>query len=389
MATSVHVELLPEHGASRPIVFSPVDNPWVTEAGVALPGAQLQVHAFYTVNGQPAPRQEAANRPVILVQHTLTGDSDLLDWWGDVVGPGKAIDTDRFLVLCTNVLGGCYGSTGPSSLAPDGKPWGSRFPGISIRDLVASEREVLRILGVDSLWAVIGASLGGAKTLEWSLMYPELVGAALVIAVSARASAWQIGIQSTQIHFIESDTNWYGGDYYLHGVTPANGLGQARRIAHLTYRGELEIDERFGTDPQAQENPYGPYRRSDQRFSVESYLDRQADKLVSRFDAGSYVVLTDALNRHDVGRGRGGMNKALGLSTVPTMVVGVDTDILYPYHQQEHLSRNLGNFIGLAKITSPTGHDSFLTEGRQTASIIAKFIRKVEIILGDTELPAT
>ena len=138
-------------------------------------------------------------------------------------------------------------------------------------------------------------------------------------------------------------------------------------------------------DPQNAENPYGPYRDPHQRFAVESYLDRQAEKLVARFDAGSYVVLTDALNRHDVGRGRGGMNAALGSCEVPTMVVGVDTDILYPLHQQEHLSRNLGDFIGMSKITSPTGHDGFLIESRQMGQALAKFLAKAKIIAEGTE----
>lgn len=383
---------LPPHGGHTLIplhLASAQGEPWCTENGVALPGAQLQLHAFYTVDGRPGTFADAARRPVILVDHALTGDGDVSDWWSEIVGPGEALDTDTFLILCANTLGGCKGSTGPSSPAPDGRAWGSRFPGVSIRDLVDAERAMLDVLGVERVFAVIGASMGGAKALEWSLMFPERVQSALVIAVSARASAWQIGIQSTQIHFIEADPAWHGGDYYSTGEVPANGLGQARRIAHLTYRGELELDERFGAEPQDSENPYGPYRSPEHRFSIESYLDRQADKLVQRFDAGSYVVLTDALNRHDVGRGRGGMNAALGRSTVPTMIVGIDTDILYPYHQQEHLSRNLGNFLGLAKITSPTGHDGFLTDFPQTQRIIRRFIRKVRALEGQSISDAT
>ena len=156
--------------------------------------------------------------------------------------------------------------------------------------------------------------------------------------------------------------------------TASASIDAARRIAHLTYRGEQEIDERFGTTPQSGENPLGPYRSPGQRFAVESYLDYQGVKLVERFDAGSYVILTDSLNRHDVGRGRGGLNKALASTQVPTMIVGVDTDILYPYHQQEHLSRNVGNLLGMAKIVSPVGHDAFLTEFRQMDRILRRFL---------------
>ncbi|HCT13813.1 MAG TPA: homoserine O-acetyltransferase [Corynebacterium nuruki] len=361
---------------------------FTTEAGVPVPGAGLLLYAFYDAadgavrldDGRPDPA-EVVERPVILIEHALTGDGDAADWWSGIIGPGLALDTTRYLVLCANCLGGCQGSTGPSSRHPDGDYWGSRFPALSIRDLVVAEKQlIVDVLGVERLRGVIGASMGGARVLEWTFLYPELVEAALPVAVSARASAWQIGMQSAQIRFITTDPCWQGGDYHGTGRIPAEGLGQARRIAHLTYRGELEIDERFGTDPQADENPYGPYWSPQQRFSVESYLDRQAEKLVSRFDPATYVILTDALNRHDIGRGRGGMNRVLGTSQVPTMVAGVDTDILYPYHQQEHLSRNLGDFIGLSKITSPTGHDGFLTETRQMTMILEKFLRKAELL---------
>lgn len=315
---------------------------------------------------------------VILLEHALTGDSDAAEWWKGLVGPGMALDTNRFCVICTNVIGGCMGSVGPASRHPDGDFWGSRFPAISIRDQVAAEKLLLDALGIHQLSAVIGGSMGGARTLEWTLMHPQQIDAALVIAVSARASAWQIGIQSSQINMIENDLFWHGGDYHDTGYAPNAGLGGARKLAHLTYRGELEVDERFGSDAQENENPLGTYRNAKQRFSVQSYLDHQARKLVERFDAASYVILTDSLNRHDIGRGRGGLNKALASSTVPTMVVGVDTDILYPYHQQEHLSRNLGNLLAMAKISSPVGHDAFLTEFRQMDNVLRRFIMLAE-----------
>jgi homoserine O-acetyltransferase len=361
---------------------------FTTEAGVRIPAAELLLYAFYDpadgaarIDDARADTSEVVRRPVILVEHALTGDGDAADWWSGIIGPGLALDTTRYLVLCANCLGGCQGSTGPSSPHPDGGYWGSRFPALSIRDIVAAEKAlIVDVLGVERLRGVIGASMGGARVLEWTLMYPEFVEAALPIAVSARASAWQIGMQSAQIRFITGDPFWHAGDYHGTGHAPVAGLGQARRIAHLTYRGELEIDERFGTDPQTGEDPYGPYWSRDQRFSVESYLDRQAEKLVERFDPGSYVILTDALNRHDISRGRGGLNRVLGTSQVPTMVAGVDTDILYPYHQQEHLSRNLGDFIGLSKITSPTGHDGFLTETRQMTVVLEKFLGKAELL---------
>lgn len=378
----MRLDLLPANGE---YVDLPVGDV-VTEAGIRIPSVNLRLHAFFddATGTTPTPPEQ---RPIVLVEHALTGDGNVTDWWADMVGPGKPIDTTKYLVLCANALGGCSGSTGPGSLDPEGGFWGSRFPGISIRDMVQAEKQMLDLLEIERVHAVIGASMGGARTLEWSLMFPDMMTAALAIAVSARASAWQIGIQSSQIRVIEADPLWHGGDYYEAGMGPVWGLGQARRIAHLTYRGELEVDERFATEPQTGENPYGKYRDSTQRFAVESYLDNQAVKLRNRFDAGSYVVLTDALNRHDVSRGRGGINAALWSSTVPTMVAGVDTDILYPFHQQEHLSRNLGEFLGLSQITSPTGHDGFLIESRQMGNVLDKFLRIAAEIANESETP--
>lgn len=349
---------------------------FITEAGVTITNAEIAYHRWGEPreNGSICPINQADN--IILIEHALTGDSNAACWWDGIIGPGYAIDTNHYLVICTNVLGGCYGSTGPSSPHPeDGQAWGSRFPALSIRDHVHAEKQFLDIFNIKKLHSVIGGSMGGARTLEWTLLYPSLVGHALVMAVSARASSWQIGIQSSQIAAITNDAAWNNGNYYHTQLHPDSGLATARRIAHLTYRGELELDERFGADAQENENPLGPYWQRNQRFAIDSYLDYQAKKLVDRFDAGSYVILTDSLNRHDIGRGRGGLNKALGSITVPTMVVGIDTDILYPYHQQEHLSRNLGKLIAMAKISSPVGHDAFLTETRQVKNIIERFFQ--------------
>lgn len=319
----------------------------------------------------------------MIIEHALTGDTNVADWWGDLLGPGRALDTDAWCIVCTNVIGGCQGSTGPASEHPDGGRWGSRFPAISIRDQVSAEKMFLDALGVSRFHAVLGGSMGGARALEWALMYPEKLNAACVIAVSARASAWQIGIQTAQISAIERDPAWQGGDYYDTGSSPDAGLAAARRIAHLTYRGEQELDERFGAGRQDGENPLGEFRSPDQRFAVESYLQYHGRKLVERFDAGSYVVLTESLNRHNIGRGRGGLNKALGACRVPTMIVGVDTDILYPYHQQEHLSRNIPELMGIARISSPVGHDAFLAEFRQMDRIIRRFF--VLSVLNDAD----
>lgn len=363
--TSSAAPQLPPEGEQRVVSIGDL----ATEAGVTIRDASIAFRRWGAFRGDPH-----GENNVLVVEHALTGDSDAADWWCEAIGPGKALETDEWCVICTNALGSCYGSTGPASEHPDGGVWGSRFPAINMRDMVHAERAFLEALGIGRVHAIIGGSMGGARTLEWTLLYPEAVGYALVLAVSARASAWQIGIQSAQITSITQDPDWHGGDYHDTGCAPDAGLAAARRIAHLTYRGELEIDERFGTAAQSGENPLGPFRADGERFAVQSYLEHQGTKLTKRFDAASYVTLTEALNRHDVGRGRGGLNKALASSTVPTMIVGVDTDILYPYHQQEHLSRNLGNLLAMAKLSSPVGHDAFLVEARQMDRILRNFI---------------
>ncbi|MCG7632026.1 homoserine O-acetyltransferase [Gordonia McavH-238-E] len=305
---------------------------------------------------------------VILTLHALTGDShvtgpadadhDSAGWWDGLIGPGQAIDTDEWCVISANVLGGCKGSTGPGSIAPDGRPWGSRFPQITVLDQVRAEVALLDRLGITSVGAVLGGSMGGARALEWVIEYPDRVRSALVLAVGARATADQIGIQSAQIAAIKADPDWRGGDYHGTGRTPLQGMGIARRIAHLMYRSEPELDSRFANDAQGDENPL-----TGGRYAVQSYLDHQASKLMSRFDPASYVVLTEVLNHHDVGRGRGGVAKALNACTVPVIVGGIDSDRLYPIRLQVELAEELGNCVGgLQVVHSDTGHDGFLTE---------------------------
>ena len=264
---------------------------------------------------------------VVVVLHALTGDSHITGpagpghptpgWWDGVAGPGAPIDTDRWFAVATNVLGGCRGSTGPSSLARDGKPWGSRFPLISVRDQVEADVAALAALGITDVAAVVGGSMGGARALEWIVSHPDRVGAGLLLAVGARATADQVGTQSTQIAAIKADPNWQDGDYHDTGRTPDAGLRVARRFAHLTYRGEVELDARFANNAQGEEDPV-----AGGRYAVQSYLEHQGGKLVSRFDAGSYVVLTEALNRHDVGRAAAGSPPHCGGARCPWWLAG-------------------------------------------------------------------
>jgi len=290
-----------------------------------------------------------------------------------VAGPGAPIDTDRWCVVATNVLGGCRGSTGPGSLARDGKPWGSRFPLITVRDQVEADITALAALGITEVAAVVGGSMGGARALEWMIGHPDRVRAGLLLAVGARATADQIGTQSTQIAAIKADPNWQGGDYHDTGRAPDAGLTIARRFAHLTYRGEVELDNRFANDVQREEDP-----AKGGRYAVQSYLEHQGDKLLARFDAGSYVVLTETLSSHDVGRGRGGVRKALRGCPVPVVVGGITSDRLYPLRLQEELAELLPGCTGLQVVDSVCGHDGFLVESEAVGELIGSTLDLAE-----------
>lgn len=339
------------------------------ESGVVLDDVSIAVQRWGELN------PERDN--VVMVLHALTGDSHITGpagpdhptpgWWDGVAGPGAAIDTDRWCAIATNALGGCRGSTGPSSIAPDGKPWGSRFPAITIRDQVNADLAAMAALGISQVAAVIGGSMGGARALEWVVGHPDTVRAGLILAVGARATADQIGTQSTQVAAIKADPHWNGGDYYGTGRTPTAGLEIARRIAHLTYRGEAELDSRFANLAQGDEDP-----TNGGRYAVQSYLEHQGGKLVSRFDAGTYVTLTDALSSHDVGRGRGGVQAALTGCPVPVLVAGITSDRLYPLRQQQELADLLPGCAQLDIVDSIYGHDGFLVETEAVAPLIRR-----------------
>lgn len=348
----------------------------VLESGETLPDVTIAVQRW----GNLSPARDN----VILIEHALTGDSHVTGpagpdhpspgWWSGMVGPGAPIDTDRWCVVSTNVLGGCRGTTGPGTPAPDGKAWGSRFPLITVRDQVTAEAVLFDILGIETLAAVTGGSMGGMRTLEWIVMYPERVRSSLVLATGARATADQIGTQTTQILAVTSDPDWQNGDYYGTGRIPETGLGIARRIAHLTYRTEHELDSRFGNLPQDGEDPW-----AGGRYSVQSYLDHQARKLVGRFDPGTYVVLSDVMNRHDVGRGRGGVEAALASTSVPTIVGGVDSDRLYPLRLQQQIADLLPGSGDLRVLVSRDGHDGFLTEADEVAKLLGELMELAAI----------
>jgi homoserine O-acetyltransferase len=339
------------------------------ELGGHLPAVTVAYETWGTLDA------ERAN--AVLVLHALTGDSHVVGaagpghptagWWDGLIGPGAPLDPRASFVVAANVLGGCQGTTGPSSPRPDGRPYGGAFPRITVGDQVEVERRLADRLGIHRWAAVVGGSMGAMRALEWAAAHPERVSAALVVAVGAAATGDQIGTQSTQILAITSDPAWAGGDYHDAGLRPSRGMGIARRIAHLTYRSEIEFGLRFGTMAQSGEDPL-----AEGRFAVQSYLDHQAAKLERRFDAGTYVALTDAMNTWDLGRGRGGPAAALAAIEVPLVVAGVDTDRLYPLYLQEQIASAPGTVGGLRVITSPYGHDGFLIERDQVFDLVAE-----------------
>ena len=331
----------------------------------------------------------SARNNAVYICHALTGDSHVTGpaedghltggWWDGLVGPGAPVDTDQWFVVCANVLGGCQGTTGPSSLASDGTAWGSRFPVVTVPDMVEVELRLMDALGIPSWALMLGPSLGGMRVLEWMVAHPDRVRSGLVLGTTAAVTADQIGTHATQIAAIQADPNFMGGDYYDRpaGAGPHTGMGIARRIAHLTYRSESELDLRFGRSPQAGERP-----DVGGRFAVESYLDHQADKLSRRFDANTYIALTQAMSLFDIGEGRGGVGEALATVQGPLTVVAIDSDRLFPVRLQEALVAATPSARPLDMVRSPYGHDGFLVEKDQVGRIVRDALQVVPVSEG-------
>jgi homoserine O-acetyltransferase len=316
-----------------------------------------------------------ARSNAVLVLHALTGDSHAAGaagpghltagWWNGVIGPGAPIDTTRFFVVCPNVLGGCQGTTGPASPGPDGARYGSRFPLITIRDQVTAEVALADHLGISHWAAVVGGSMGGMRVLEWCVGHPDRVSRAFVLAVGAAASADQIALCSLQIRTIRCDPAFAGGDYYSASHGPFEGLAIARGIGQVSYRTADELQSRFGRKAQDAEDPL-----SGGRFAIQSYLEHHGEKLTRRFDPNSYIALSQAMNSHDVGRGRGGLAPALSRISAAVTVAGIASDRLYPLQLQEELATLLPGDRPVAVIESVSGHDGFLLETNQVGAIL-------------------
>ncbi|MGE3289228.1 MAG: homoserine O-acetyltransferase [Pseudonocardia sp.] len=347
--------------------------PLPLEAGGELPGVRIAYETWGELNA------DASN--AVLVLHALTGDSHVAGpagpghptpgWWEAALGPGKALDPARWFVVAPNILGGCQGTTGPASTAPDGRPWGSRFPLVTARDTVAAEVALADALGVRRWALVVGGSMGGMRALEWAATQPDRVERLCLLASPAATSAEQIAWAAPQLAAIRQDPGWRGGDYHdaPPGHGPHLGLAVARRIAHLSYRSAVELQTRFGREAQAGEDPW-----RGGRYAVESYLDHHGTKLVRRFDAGSYVRLTELMNAHDVGRGRGGVAAGLSRVTATTLVAGVSSDRLYPLEQQQELVAGIPGAGPLRVIDSPYGHDGFLIEAAVVDGLLTELL---------------
>jgi homoserine O-acetyltransferase/O-succinyltransferase len=353
-------------------------GPLDTETGGHIPHVRLA----YEVFGEP----NADRSNVILLFHALTGDSHAVGqagpghitsgWWPGVIGPGAAIDTDRWCVVVPNVLGGCQGSTGPATPTRDGREWGSRFPYLTIRDQVAAVEPLAKELGVARFASVIGGSMGGMHALEWALMFRGTTATLGLIASSAVTSADQVAANSLQLEAIKNDPFFAGGDYYDESEGPYRGLALARRLALMNYRSPTELNDRFDRSWQTQVSPIGDRGR----FAVESYLDFHGNKFTRRFDANSYLTLVQAMNSHDVGRGRGEVREVLASIEVPTLVLGIDSDRCFPIDQQRFLADHIPTPItdgGLTVLNSPYGHDGFLIESDVVGAHLSDLLQRV------------
>ncbi|HYM61537.1 MAG TPA: homoserine O-acetyltransferase [Thermoanaerobaculia bacterium] len=334
---------------SKQTRFFDLPIPFVFESQDVIENVQVAYRTWGRLN--------AARTNGVLVCHALTGNADADDWWEPLFGEGRALDPARDFIVSSNILGSCYGTTGPAS---EGEIWGAAFPPITIRDIVSLQRLLVRHLGIKRLRLVIGGSLGGMQVLEWALAAPDLVEAIAPIAVSGRHSAWTIGLSEAQRQAIFADPDWRDGAYAL-DAQPRHGLAIARMIAMATYRSHASFESRFGRE-----------RDAGGTFAVESYLRHQGQKLVDRFDANCYVALTKAMDSHDVARDRGTYEATLASIAHPALIVSVDSDVLYPPAEQQELAMLMPN-ARLETLSSPHGHDAFLIEMDALSEIVADF----------------
>ncbi|MDZ7272377.1 MAG: homoserine O-acetyltransferase [candidate division KSB1 bacterium] len=364
--------------ATQIVELATPERPLVLECGRTLPHLQVAFEAYGELS--------AAGDNAVYVCHALTGSAhaafynspteDRPGWWDGLIGRGKALDPDRYFIVCANLLGSCYGTTGPSSINPEsGKPYAMDFPPVTTRDMVHVQKRLLDSLGVKQLALVIGGSLGGMITWQWLVEYPDFVRAAIPIAGTVQGSPWMIALNEVARQAIYNDPEWQNGNYQ--GKGPAAGLALARMIAMISYRSHLQFHQRFArerVDPtQARELEF------DNRFQVESYLHYQGQKLVQRFDARAYIYLTKAMDLHDVSRGYGSLDDALARIKARVLAIGIDSDVLYyPCELQATVAqlRRMGKEAGYEEIHSIYGHDAFLVEYEQLNRLVTGFLQR-------------
>lgn len=330
-----------------------LNEPFRLESGETIPDLRI---AFRTW-GRLSPDADNA----VIVCHALTGSADADEWWAPLFGPGRVLDPERHFIVCSNVLGGCYGSTGPLDARPDGGRWGVSFPRITIRDQVRAQMALADRLGILGIRFVIGGSMGGLQALEWALLDPERVGAVISLAASGRHSPWCRAWSEAQRMALATDPRYRNGAYAL-DEPPVDGLAAARAIAMISYRSPLSLSQRFGDDG-----------RRAEPASVNAWLRHHGQSLVERFDANSYRTLLDAMDSHDLGRGRGGYEVALRRLWQPTLIVSIDSDALYVPAEQQELARLLPDARLLA-VPSTHGHDGFLIDADEFAPALRDFV---------------
>lgn len=366
--------------ATVPIIdASPVltlSSPLPLDGGQSLEGVRIAYETYGTLN--------AARDNAIFICHALTGDQYVASqhpktgkpgWWVRMVGPGKPIDTNRFFVICANVLGSCMGSTGPASIAPDGKPWGMRFPVITVRDMVRGHVALLDSLGIEQLHAVVGGSMGGMQALSLAANFSDRAKAVLIIASTARHSAQNIAFHEVGRQAIMADPAWRDGDYYDSGKGPEKGLSVARMAAHITYLSEAGLTDKFGRRLQDRaEKTFG----FDADFQVESYLRYQGLAFTDRFDANAYLYITRAMDYFDLAEEHGGLlANAFAKSKARFCLVSFDTDWLYPTAESRNIAFALnaaGLPVSFVELSAPYGHDSFLLDVVELDRVVEGFL---------------
>ena len=354
-------------------------EPLALRSGAVLPSFTLAYETYGRLN--------AARSNAILICHALSGDAHVAGfhssdpderpgWWDEAVGPGKMFDTNRFFVICSNVLGGCRGSTGPASPAPDGKPWGLRFPVVTVADMVQAQARLLDHLGIDRLFAAAGGSMGGMQALEWAVQYPQRVANVLFIASTPRSSAQNIAFNAIGRAAIVNDARWNHGNY-ASDAAPDGGLAVARMVGHITYMSDHSLETKFGRRLQGYDAI--PYTLGEPEFAVESYLGYQGEKFVSRFDANSYLYITKALDYFDIADGYESLEAALATTEAGYLVVSFSSDWLYTEAQARELSdalRVVGRPVEEHRVQALYGHDSFLVEVETMTTIVGGYLAR-------------